>query len=85
MFINAAKKAPWSADTAEWESFLNFPAIELQRRAGRELQNIGQIRTQNRGGRADGLTVVLNPELNEYFCSPNNGAGFFVRLSQTFI
>jgi len=41
-------------------------------------------RRQNRPGKASGLSIVLNPNLNSYFCANLDSAGFMV-LNYSFL
>lgn len=39
-------------------------------------------RRQNRAGKSSGLSVLLNPDLQEYFCTSSDSHGFQVRFSR---
>jgi len=38
---------------------------------------------QSKAGQGSGLSMVLNPEINEYFCSGHDSYGFRVSLFHT--
>jgi len=47
--------------------------------------NIQKIRTQKNGGRSYGFTIVLNPQMEQYYCSAYNRQGFVVNKLELFV
>jgi len=47
--------------------------------------NIEKIRTQKNGGRSYGVTIVLNPQMEQYYCSAYNRPGFVVNKLELFV
>jgi len=81
MFINAGNEEPWKVPSSELEyrKNLNYTSDFMIRIRQYILENLKTVRTQKKGGRSNGVSFVLNPELDEHFCSLQEGVGFLVR------
>jgi len=73
MYENAEKERSWGEKISSWN-----PLYDDESEEKILLKNIKQIRTQKNRGRPFGLTVVLNPKLEEHYCSVFNEQGFVV-------
>jgi len=74
VYENARKESSWT------KQYLNLSSYKADDSAVPIiLKNIQKIRTQKSGGRSDGFSVALDPQLDDNFCSPYNRPGFMVK------
>jgi len=81
MFNDAENEKSWRVRKSELEYLTkqNYTSGYRKRLNKYVLDNLKTVRTQKKGGRSNGVSFVLNPELDEHYCSLQEGVGFVVK------
>jgi len=83
VFENAENEATWAPEVSSYADY--HRKLYAQEYFTSETENYfhmyKHIITQTRGGKHNGVMIVLDPNLNESFCSSQIGDGFTVFCS----
>jgi hypothetical protein len=81
LYKNLSEKRYKEEELIEWSKWdLEKNGLLINAKPGDEEYKTEQKfpRRQNRAGKSSGLSVLLNPDLHEYFCTSSDSHGFQV-------
>lgn len=71
--------APLTEEEIQFWKNLNFDDILLSKDDSMQYTKRQYMKYQSKAGQAAGLSFLINPDLDDYFCSHHNSMGFRVR------